>query len=198
MSARFLSHIDMARLSRRGGEFLVLAVLALAFLLGSAAGAIAGSSGFEYGGSVIPDNGNLNDGGSFLSALAGCAGIHILVLLFSTSLTGALLIPAALALRGFTLACSAAWLAVTIPGRGTALALAVLGLPSLLTVPALFAASQWGMAFSLRLLSVYRRRPLPMNRLRSGGVWAAVCVMLLDAAAIERFLVPTLAGLILD
>ena len=129
--------------------------------------------------------------------LFDCSKYHLLVLLFSTSLFGVLLIPATLALRGFALACSAAWIASTYTDNGTALALVVLGLPALFTVPALFVASQWGMMFSSRLLAGFMRRPLPVYRTRGENRLLAVCVMLFAAAAVEYFLVPPIVRLLI-
>ena len=147
----------------------MLLVLAAGFLAGSAAGALAGSAAFDLVPQLLAEDGSVYGGGSYAALLLDCSAAHLLTLLFSTSVIGVLLIPAAMAMRGFTLACSAAWLTAAWPGDGWALALAVLALPALFTVPSLFVTAQSGMAFSLRLLGAYTRRAPPMPRRRGDG-----------------------------
>ena len=175
----------------------MLLVLAAGFLAGSAAGALAGSAAFDLVPQLLAEDGSVYGGGSYAALLLDCSAAHLLTLLFSTSVIGVLLIPAAMAMRGFTLACSAAWLAAAWPGDGWALALAVLALPALFTVPSLFVTAQSGMACALRLLGAYTRRAPPMPRRRGDGRAAAVALMLLAAAGVEYFIVPTLVRLIL-
>ena len=195
--ARALPRIDIPRGLLAGGDAAVLLVLAAGFLAGSAAGALAGSAAFDLVPQLLAEDGSVYGGGSYAALLLDCSAAHLLTLLFSTSVFGVLLIPAAMAMRGFTLACSAAWLAAAWPGDGWALALAVLALPALFTVPSLFVTAQSGMAFSLRLLGAYTRPAPPMPRRRGDGRAAAVALMLLAAAGVEYFIVPTLVRLIL-
>ena len=196
--ARGKLHIDTARLLRRGGEAFILALTAAAFVAGALAGAAAGSSDAAGSLSFMPEDGSIYGHDSFAAALFSCGGFHLLVLLFSTSLLGVFLIPATMAVRGFSLACSTAWLAITGGESGRAMALVSLGLPNLFAIPALFITAQWSMGFSARLLACYGRRPLPMTAKRDAGRLAIVCGMLLAAAAVEYFVVPPLAQLMLN
>ena len=194
-AARFV-RIDTTRLIRRAGGAAALLIISAFFLIGAITGAVAGCGHPVAGEQLLLDDGNVYGYDTYALLLFDCSKYHLLVLLFSTSLFGALLIPATLALRGFALACSAAWIASTYTDNGTALALVVLGLPALFTVPALFVASQWGMMFSSRLLAGFMRRPLPVYRTRGENRLLAVCVMLFAAAAVEYFLVPPIVRLL--
>ena len=184
-------HIDSARLLRRGEDFLTLALISAAFLAGAAAGAFVGSGQPEAAGELLNGEG-VYASGSFAGQFMSCAGYPLLVLFLSTSLLGVLLIPAAMAFRGFSLACSAACLAQAYPEEGTALVLTVLGLPALFTVPARLSSAHWAGCFSARLLAGFARRPLPMRGRVQGGRASAVILLLLAAAAAERFIVPPL------
>lgn len=182
---------------RRGGELIVLSLLAASFLAGAVAGALAGSEQLPAGEQVLPGDGSIYGYDTYAGLLFSCARYHLLVLLFSTSLLGGLLIPATLAFRGFALSCSAAWMVEAYPEAGTALSLIVLGLPALLTVPSLFVTAHWGELFSMRLLAGFTRRGAIMPRsARDNRAWA-VAVMLFAAAAMEHFIVPPLVELIL-
>lgn len=77
------------------------------------------------------------------------------------------------------------------------LALIVLGLPALLTVPSLFALAHSGTMFSIRLLSGFARRPVAVPRPARDNRAFAVAIMLFAAAAAEYFLVPPLVQLVI-
>lgn len=189
--------IDTTRLRRRSGEYTALMVAAAFFLAGALAGAFAGRTQPTSAETLLPGDGSIYGSTSYAGLLFSCAKYHLAVLLASTSLIGVLLIPAAMALRGFALSCSAAWIVVNYPEGGVALALVLLGLPGLFTVPALFVAAQWGELFSLRLLAAFRRAPaLPYRRERDNRATAAV-ILVFAAAAVEYFLVPPLVRLII-
>ncbi len=196
-AARSFVHIDTQRLMRRGGELIVLSILAACFVAGAVAGALAGSGELPAGENILPGDGSIYGYGTYAGLLFNCAKYHLIVLLFSTSLLGGLLIPATLAFRGFALSCSAAWMAEAYPETGIALALIALGLPALLTVPSLFVAAQSGELFSLRLLAGFTRRPIPAHRATRDNRALAVAIMLFAAAALERFVVPPLVELIM-
>ena len=175
----------------------MLSILAVCFIAGAVAGALAGSGQLPAGEEILPGDGSVYGYGTYAGLLFNCARYHLFVLLFSTSLLGGLLIPATLAFRGFALSCSAAWMVEAYPEAGTALSLIVLGLPALLTVPSLFVTAHWGEMFSLRLLAGFTRRPLPAQRMSGDNRALAVVVMLFAAAAVEHFVVPPLVKLIL-
>lgn len=196
-SARALPRIDTSRLMRRGGELILLLIIAAFFVAGAVAGALAGSEQLPAGETLLTEDGSVYGRDTFPGLLFDCARYHLLVLLFSTSLIGVLLIPATLAFRGFTLACSAAYLIAAYPEQGVGLALTVLGLPALLTVPSLFVTAHAGALFSSRLLAAFTRRPLPMLRQGGDGRALAVAAMLAAAAGVEYFLVPPIVRLLI-
>lgn len=182
---------------RRGGEVAALVFAAAFFLAGAFAGAFAGSSALPAGEEILPGDGSIYGYGTFAGLLLSCSKYHLAVLIFSTSLLGVLFIPAVLAFRGFALACSTAWLASVYPERGAALALIILGLPSLLTVPALFVTAQWGELFALRLLSFFTHRPLSAPPPRRDNRVLAVVLLLFGAAAMELFVVPPVVEMLI-
>ena len=195
--ARGLTHIDTTRLLGRGRELVVLLVLAGFFIAGAIAGAAAGSEQLPAGEALIPGDGSIYGYSTYAGLLFSCARYHLFVLLFSTSLLGVLLIPAALAFRGFALACSTAYLTANYPEAGTVVSLLVLGFPALFTVPALFVAAHWGEMFSMRLLAGFMRRPLPPVRRGRDNCALAVALLLFAAAAVECYIVPPLVRLLI-
>ena len=174
----------------------MLLLLCAAFLAGAAGGSLLGSAESAAEG-VLPGDGSVYGADGYFSLLFSCAKYHLLVLLFSTSLAGVLLIPATLAFRGFALSCTAAYVASAYPEQGVALILVVLGLPALLTVPSLFVVAFGGELFSARLVSHYVRRPIPPRYRRGEDRALAVAVMLFAAAAVECFAVPPLVRLLI-
>lgn len=152
---------------RQGGEAFTLLIISAAFIAGAVGGSLLGSGELSAAEGVLPGDGSVYGSDSYFSLLFSCAKYHLIVLLFSTSLAGVLLIPATLAFRGFALSCTAAFVASAYPEQGIALVLVVLGLPALLTVPSLFIVAYGGELFSARLVSHYVRRPLP-PRYRAG------------------------------
>lgn len=182
---------------RQGGEAFTLLIISVAFIAGAVGGSLLGSGELSAAEGVLPGDGSVYGSDSYFSLLFSCAKYHLIVLLFSTSLAGVLLIPATLAFRGFALSCTAAFVASAYPEQGIALVLVVLGLPALLTVPSLFIVAYGGELFSARLVSHYVRRPLPPRYRRGEDRALAVAVMLLAAAAIECFAVPPLVRLLI-
>lgn len=175
----------------------MLFLLCAAFLAGAAGGSLLGSAESAAAEGVLPGDGSVYGADGYFSLLFSCAKYHLLVLLFSTSLAGVLLIPATLTFRGFALSCTAACVASAYPEQGTALVLVVLGLPALLTVPSLFVVAFGGELFSARLLSNYARRPLPPRYRRGEDRALAAALMLFAAAAVECYAVPPLVRLLI-
>ena len=197
-----MKNIRTARYRSRGGVTRasgILLVLLGAFLLGCVLGTLLGADRFsETGAEVFSDKNNIYGSDGFLSLLFSCCKYHLAVALLSTSLLGAALIPCVIAARGFVFACTAAAIAASYPGAdGVLLVLIVLGIPSLITLPCLFMLGRDGFCMSAGLLAVFdRRSPYP---LRFDAAWdGLVCAAaLIAAAAMETFVVPFLAGLII-
>lgn len=167
----------------------MLLLLCAAFLAGAAGGSLLGSAESAAAEGVLPGDVSVYGADSYFSLLFSCAKYHLLVLLFSTSLAGVLLIPATLAFRGFALSCTAACVASAYPEQGTALVLVVLGLPALLTVPSLFVVAFGGELFSARLLSNYARR-LCLPAIGAGRTGQLGCGAVLFAAGSRGSVTP--------
>lgn len=177
-----------------------LAILFLCFLAGSAAGAFLGGGALtEVSLGAAFSDGSVYASAGYWELLFSCARYPAAVLLFGTSLLGVVLIPCALAFRGFVFSCTAGAIAGAYPGlRGTALCAAVLGLPALLVLPCLFFAGTAALEFSGKLLSGAGRRP-GRAILPDGALRLFLCVPALCAAAcVEAFAVPPLVRLILS
>ena len=186
-----------ARFSSAGLGPLLLVVLCAAFVAGALLGAFTGSSAVNDTAVTIDESGRVYGYDTFLEHLFGCAKYHLIVLLFATSVFGAVLIPATLAFRGFVFACSVSSIAAAYPGHGKLRACGILGLPAALTVPALFLLAFDGMAFSVRLSTQCMRRTPPAPFLRGEDRVLAAAAALFLAAAIECFAVPPLVRLII-
>lgn len=196
-SMRAAIRLPRARLSSVGLGPALLLVLCASFLAGAVLGSAMSSSASPGQAVSIAEDGSVYGYGSFLGHLLGCARYHLVVLLFATSVFGAVLIPAAMAVRGFVLSCAAASLAVSYPGRGVLLTAVVLGIPAAFTVPALFMLAFDGMLFSTRLAAQCMRRPAPPPFLRGEDRVLAAVAALFAAAAVECFVVPPLVRLII-
>ena len=177
----------------------MLLLLCAAFLAGAAGGSLLGSAESAAAEGVLPGDGSVYGADGYFSLLFSCAKYHLLVLLFSTSLAGVLLIPATLAFRGFALSCTAACVASAYPEQGTALVLVVLGLPCAPDcADALFVVAFGGRA-------VFSAAPVELRKAASAspligagrtGLLAAA-LMLFAAAAVECYAVPPLVRLLI-
>lgn len=189
--------LPRARMSSVGLGPVLLLVLCASFLAGAVLGSVAGASVPLAEEVSISSDGSVYGYDSFLGHLLGCARYHIVVVLFATSVFGAVLIPAALAFRGFVLSCAAASLAASYPGQGILLTAVVLGLPAAFTVPALFMLAFDGMLFSARLAALCMRRPVPPPFLHGEDRALVAAAALFVAAAVECFAIPPLVRLII-
>lgn len=176
-----------------------LLVLAVCFLAGAAAGSFMSAGNITQAAqeAVFLDGSSIYGTADFLSLLLSCAKYHIAVVLCATSLLGVVLIPVISAFRGFALACTAASVAASAAGNGVLLTAVVLGLPSLLTVPALFLLGCDGMRFSGRLMLLSEGEIPASPPQRAGHAFEAALLAVLAAAAIEYAVVPPLVALLI-
>ncbi len=189
--------LPRARVSSVGLGPALLLVLCAAFLAGAVLGALIGVRAPLGSGVSIDPDGSVYGYSSFWGHLIGCSRYHLVVLLFATSVFGAVLIPAALAFRGFVLSCAVASLAAAYPGRGVLLTAVVLGLPAAFTVPALFMLAFDGMLFSTRLAAQCMHRVPPAQFIRGEDRALTAAAALFAAAALECFAIPPLVRLII-
>ncbi|NCB52393.1 MAG: hypothetical protein EOM54_11030 [Clostridia bacterium] len=174
-------------------------LLFLSFTAGAVLGSLAGTWNIAVSAAekISIESGNIYGANGFFGLLFFCSKYHLFVVLFGTSLMGVILIPAAFALRGFVLSCTAASLAAAYPENGYLITLVILGLPSLLTVPSLFILGRDSLSFSSHLLSMFDRRAL-VPAVNSGENNFLVCAAaLILAAAIEYSLVPRLVDFLI-
>lgn len=179
-----------------------LAVLALSFLLGGIAGcvlaALADGPGGEELSAYLSDYLALAGEGrlprSLWSVLWGQLRVLLLALILGITALGVVGLPLTLGTRGFFFAFSSACFCRVFGARGLFPAFALLGLPALLWVPALFLAGVQGFSSARTLL----RRGLGDSRGGmpwSGPYWcrAGLCVGLaLGAGALEYWVAPVL------
>lgn len=174
-----------------------LFVLAIFFLGGAVLGSLLGASEAAVSENVQLSGESIYGYSTYFGLLLSCSKYHLAVLLFSTSILGFAAIPAIMAVRGFVLSCTVASVALSYPGHGAALALIVLGLPSLFTVPALFILGGSGTAFSVRLLDLLRRRvPRRIYPREENGILFSLSLLII-AAAVEYWLVPAITRLMI-
>lgn len=188
---------DSGGRARRRRQSVILAVLALSFLLGAVCGALTGSRGVGRYGGIFSSDGAVNADEDFLSLLFSCSRFLLAAVFFSLSLPGPVLIPLTCAVRGFVLACTVSSIASAYPESAFALTAAVLALPAALTVSGLFIVSFEGMELSLSLLSMFfHRAPAPeLSGMRERVVLAFALAAL--AAVTQYFAVPPLLRLII-
>ncbi|MEG1633110.1 MAG: hypothetical protein RR314_03560 [Oscillospiraceae bacterium] len=189
-----------ARRPAGNAGMLPLIVLFAFFVGGSVAGSLLGGKALAgtAGEALLLSDGRVYAAVGYLPLFFSCAKYHIAILLFATSLLGVFLIPCAMAVRGFVLACTAVTLAASYPGlRGVLISLVVLGIPSLITVPCLFLLGRDGLCMSIRLIALFDRRPplpLPGDAVTDISVTAiALCL----ASAVEYFAVPALISMLI-
>ncbi len=177
---------------------IIPVVLAAFFVVGAVAGTLLSRlpAGFPLGEGVVFQDGQVYAASGFFGLLLSCAKHHLLVLALGTSLLGVAFIPAVFAVRGFTLACTAATILLAYPEQGVLLSFVVLGLPSLLTVPSLFVLGYICVFSSTRLIALCGRRTAPGSLGPVGPVALFCAVSLIFAAAIQYSIVPVLVKLI--
>lgn len=170
-------------------------LLFLCFLIGSVLGSVFGK---EILPSEISENSFLFSsglGGNFALSILGFLWFHFFVLLMGFSIFGFWMIPFFAALRGYVLSCLASTIIVSFPGRGVIMALIIVAIPSIFSLPSFFVLSADSIVFSRRLFSLSRGNysPLPKGAFRR----SILCVPILLLGAIINFaLVPYLIALI--
>ncbi len=180
-----------------------LALLAVAFFVGGAAGCLlaglSGGAGAEELGSYLTGYMALARDGSLprglWTVLWGQVKYLLAALILSVTALGVVGLPVLFGVRGFFLSFSAACFCRVFGGKGLLPALVLSGLPALLWAPAMFLTGVPGLLSAQQLL----RRSVGDGRggapLNSGGCWcrAGVCAGLtLGAGLLEYWVVPVL------
>ena len=133
----------------------------------------------------------------FFSAYWRNSRYHILSAVASTSYLGLAAIPALMCCRGFTLCCTSAALIIDYGSRGALVSSLILGLPSLVTLPCLFAVAADSLTASADIFSLrfgLRQKTVPRSGLRR----LMICLgAILPVTLFDCKIAPMLAALLL-
>ncbi len=120
---------------------------------------------------------------------------HLFAILLGTSFLGILFVPALTLLKGFALSCASATIILSQPSGGIVMALIILGIPSIFSIPCFIAISDDALDRSIRLFSLLRGNysaPLEKN----GKKWLFILPAMIISVAVEMKLVPYLLTLL--
>lgn len=144
---------------------IALVIFSLCFFAGSVIGS---SFGYPYPWFECMADGylykNYAEIGPFISFLWSIR-FHILAMLIGTSFLGMVFLPPLVAARAYLLSCASATIISAYPKKGIVMALIIIGIPALLSVPTFLAISSESLSASLDLL---RMRTGTSFRNRSG------------------------------
>ena len=133
---------------------IILTVLFVSFLAGALAGSLLGTYSYPEDAGLLAARIAANIADIPLAyIIIGCAGLHLMVFFFSTTMFGLLLIPAVSALYGGLIGFVSAAFLVGFSWKGLAFSSAVLILPSVFSVPGFFLIGSDGLSAASRLLS---------------------------------------------
>jgi hypothetical protein len=134
-------------------------------------------------------------GTSIYEALALFFGFHVAALALGTSFLGLVTLPLLTTLNGFAVSCASATIISGNGSQGVVMALLIVGLPALFSVPCYFALSATAFNWSGRLARLARGDFSAAAPKKSSGLW--FCLPVLAAGFIaELFLVPYLLSLV--
>lgn len=164
-----------------------------AFFIGSFAGSLFGMFSSAEGVSAVV-SGVLDAVGTkpYVHVLAGCAGLHLLVIFFAASVVGFLLIPVLAAVKGFTLSCASAAIISVYRFRGALISAVVLGLPAVLSLPCFFILAVDGVRLSKQLVCFLGGCPAYFERSSLLRHTFVSVFFVAASAAVELFAVPLL------
>ena len=177
-----------SRKNNREGK-IALIIFSLCFFAGSAIGSMFGypfswircmADGYLYENSVKL--------GPFLSFLWSFR-FHLLAMIIGTSFLGLVFLPPLIAVRAYLLSCASADIISSDPQNGIVMALIVVGLPSLLSVPTFLALSSEALSASLDLLRMRTGTRFRDGRGRLRSCFICLIIMIL-CTFVEIRLVP--------
>lgn len=179
---------------------LILAGMALGFLLGCCVGAnFAASAQIDPVLAALNEDGMTGlSSGNFLSALCVYSAYGFVFLLLSTTYIGFLLIPVAFGMKGFMSACTVAAFLESGAEHAFLLSWITVGLPGLFLIPALFVLGVLCALLSYRLFRQKQGYPPSGPSENHSRELSAVFLLLALAAAAECYAVPYLAKLVLS
>jgi hypothetical protein len=170
-------------------------LLSLSFVIGAFAGSyIASFFNLDSALNDFIDISALKSLGYF-SIFLRFVRFHLAVILFGTSFLGIALMPALSCVRGYAISCSAATIMSAYPKNGIIMALVILGIPALFSLPCFFIMSVDGFISSGRIANLINgRAAIRKDRFL---VHSMACLPFLALGALlEMKLVPYLASLL--
>lgn len=129
-------------------------LLSLSFLIGAVVGSYIGSF-FNFDSTLndFVDLSTLKTMGYF-AVFFRFIRFHLAVILLATSFLGVALLPALSLIRGYAISATAATIISSYPRNGVVMALVILGIPAVLSLPCFFIMSVDGFTSSKRITSL--------------------------------------------
>ena len=168
-------------------------IFSLFFLLGSIVGGFMGSL-FEQNGMLVGFSGTAELGNSnFILIFLRFIRFHALAVFLGSSSFGIVLLPVLIALKGYSISCTAAVIMSAYPDNGIIMALVILGIPSLFSLPCCFLISVESFFSSRKIFDLLRGSSAALRNRLTG--LAILCLpVLLTGALMEMILVPRLVS----
>ena len=171
-------------------------LLILSFLAGCLAGSLVGSF-FRFDSSLNDFIGfSTLEASSIVSVFFHFARFHLVAFFLASSFYGVALLPVLSCIRGYALSCTAATIISFYPQNGIIMALVILGIPAMISLPCFFSISIEGFMSSSRILHLVRGN----SALRKDKLYAKaiICLPFLAIGTlIEYKLVPYLVSLLI-
>ena len=184
------------RLTTQKESKLYFLLLILSFLAGCLAGSLVGSF-FEFDSSLndFIDFSTLETS-SIVTVFFHFTRFHLVAFLLASSFYGIALLPALSCIRGYALSCTAASIISAYSQDGIIMALVILGIPAIFSLPCFFTISIEGFFSSSRILHLVRGNSAP----RKDKLYAKTlaCLPFLAIGTLIEFkLVPYLVSLLI-
>ena len=188
--------LGKSRLTYQKDSKIYFILLILSFLIGCLAGSIVGS--------FFNSDSPLNDFIGFstlktvnvVTVFFHFTRFHLVAFLLASSFYGIALLPVLSCIRGYALSCTAASIISCYPNNGIIMALVILGIPAIISLPCFFTISIEGFMSSSRIFHLVRGN----SAQRKDKIYtrALLCLpFLLIGTLIEFKLVPYLATLLI-
>ena len=189
-----LSHGKHKRIGRTDNS-LSFILLILSFLAGCLAGSLIGSL-FEFD-SALNDFAGISalETTGAVSVFFRFIRFHLVAFLLGSSYFGIVLLPVLSCIRGYALSCTAATIISCYPQNGIIMAILILGIPAIISLPCFFTISIDGFSASARLFHLVRGNSAPAkDKLYARTLFCLP--FLIGGSLIEFKLVPYMVSLL--
>lgn len=140
---------------------LYFLLLILSFSVGCLAGSLVGSF-FEFGSSLSDFMGVSGlESSNAVTVFFHFSRFHLVAFLLGSSFFGVALLPVISCLRGYALSCTAASIISCYPNNGIIMAVVILGIPAMISLPCFFTISIDGFMSSARIFHLVRGNSAP-------------------------------------